>query len=210
MTGVLLVDDQPIVRAGLRMLCQSAADLEVVGEAGNGEVALRAVCADAPEVVVMDLRMPVMDGVRATELIARDHPGSRVLVLTTFDEDEHLYAALRAGAAGFLAKHAEPERVLAAIRAVAAGETVFSPEVLARIVSRAMGTGTRAELPALTEREREVLALLATGASNAEIGERLFLAVTTVKTHVSALAAKTGCANRVQLAVLAVRAGLDL
>jgi DNA-binding NarL/FixJ family response regulator len=201
---VLIVDDQRLVRAGLRMLCRTTNDLDVVGEAANGVEAIRQFEHLVPDVVLMDLRMPVLDGIAATARIVAARPTARILVLTTFDDDEHLYAALAAGAQGFLGKDAPPEQLLDAVRRTAAGETPFSPDVLSRIVRTA--TAAHQDLPrldGLTGRERDVLELLGDGLSNAEIGERLHVAVSTVKTHVAGLMTKTGATNRVKLAVLA-------
>jgi DNA-binding NarL/FixJ family response regulator len=203
---VLLVDDQRLVRAGLRMLCESAPDMEVVGEAENGQQAVRLAEQVAPDVVLMDLRMPLVDGTTATARIHAGRPAVRVVVLTTFDDDDHLFPALAAGACGFLVKDAAPAELLAAVRTAAAGETPFSPAVLRRLVARAVHSRQALPTPlpaSLTAREREVLTLLAAGLSNREIGARLHLAVTTVKTHVTSLLAKTGAPNRIRLALLA-------
>ncbi|RZQ60053.1 response regulator [Amycolatopsis suaedae] len=210
MIRVLLVDDQDLVRAGLRMLCESADDILVVAEAANGHEAVREVDRHVPDVVLMDLRMPGLDGIGATERILSTRPGTRIVVLTTFDDDDHLYPALSAGACGFLSKDTAPPDLLAAIRRAVAGDSPFSPPVLRRLVARAVGTASAPAAPALdvTEREREVLALVGAGLSNADIGARLHLGVTTVKTHVANLMTKTGRANRVQLAVLANQVGL--
>lgn len=216
MIRVLLVDDQHLVRAGLRMLCESSAGLDVVGEAAEGGEAVRLVERLAPDVVLMDLHMPGVDGTTATARILASRPATRVLVLTTFDDDEHLYPALDAGAQGFLGKDAPPEELLDAIRRTAAGESPFSGPVLRRLVDAARAAH-RAEpvspepapprpgLPGLTDRERDVLTLVGEGLSNAEVAARLHVAVSTVKTHVAALLDKTGAANRVRLAVLAIR-----
>jgi DNA-binding NarL/FixJ family response regulator len=199
----LLVDDQRIVRAGLRMLCETTADVAVVGEAGDGHEAMRLVTRLRPEVVLMDLRMPGVDGITATTRILAARPDTRILVLTTFDDDEHLYPALAAGVHGFLGKDAPPEQLLDAIRRTAAGESPFSPPVLRRLVRAAVDAHrSPTELPGLTDREHDVLALVADGLSNAEIAERLHVAVSTVKTHVAALMTKTGATNRVRLALL--------
>lgn len=208
MIRVLLVDDQQLVRAGLRMLCDAVADLEVVAEAGDGAQAQHLVHEHAPDVVLMDLSMPGTDGVTATARITAQAPASRVLVLTTFDDDEHLYPALSAGAHGFLAKDAAPEQVLDAIRRTATGDPAFSPSVLRRLVeaaTRAHHTEPEVDPSRLTTREREVLALVGQGLGNAEIAQRLHLGITTVKTHVSNLMSKTGAPNRVRLAVSAAR-----
>jgi DNA-binding NarL/FixJ family response regulator len=205
----LLVDDQQLVRAGLRMLCENAEDIEVVGEAENGHRATQEVARLAPDVVLMDLHMPGVDGTTATARILAAHPEVRVLVLTTFDDDEHLYPALAAGAHGFLGKDAPPEKLLDAIRRTAVGESPFSPDVLRRIVRSAVDArgAPDPEPPAgLTDRERDVLALVGEGLSNGEIAARLHVAVSTVKTHVTGLMNKTGATNRVRLALLAHRA----
>jgi DNA-binding NarL/FixJ family response regulator len=212
---VLLVDDQRLVRAGLRMLCESVPDMEVVGEAAEGAAAVRLAEQLHPDVVLMDLRMPGVDGITATARILARRPSARVVVLTTFDDDEHLYPALAAGACGFLVKDATPAELLDGVRRAAAGDSPFTPAVLRRLVAQAVGArrpvsepaarrdGRPPAQPALTAREAEVLALVGEGLSNPEIATRLGLGVTTVKTHVANLMAKTGSANRVQLAVYA-------
>ncbi|WP_117208530.1 response regulator [Allorhizocola rhizosphaerae] len=208
MIRVMLVDDQQLVRAGLRMLCESAPDMEVVGEASDGAAAVRMAEELRPDVILMDLRMPGVNGIVATGRILQQRPSTRVLVLTTFDDDDHLYPALAAGACGFLVKDATPGELLDGIRRAAAGDSPFSPAVLRRLVAHAVrsqaAAAPRRELPkGVTEREAEVLELVGQGLSNPEIAERLHLGVTTVKTHVASLMAKTGSANRVQLAVYA-------
>nr|WP_042183625.1 response regulator transcription factor [Kibdelosporangium sp. MJ126-NF4]CEL15655.1 DNA-binding response regulator, LuxR family [Kibdelosporangium sp. MJ126-NF4]CTQ93580.1 DNA-binding response regulator, LuxR family [Kibdelosporangium sp. MJ126-NF4] len=210
MIRVLIADDQELIRAGLRMLCESTADLLVVGEAGTGRQAVDLADEHVPDVVLMDLRMPGMDGITATRRILDVRPSAKILVLTTFDDDDHVFRALTAGACGFLAKDIAPTDLLTGIRKAAAGESPFSPAVLRRLVDRAMTANQPEPVrhPDLTGREREVLALVGAGLSNAEIGERLHVGVTTVKTHVGNLMTKTGCDNRVRLAVLAVRLGL--
>ncbi|WP_280356787.1 response regulator transcription factor [Nocardia otitidiscaviarum] len=203
---VLVVDDQQLVRAGLRMLCHTADDLEVVAEAATGAEAVRLAARLTPDVVLMDLRMPGMDGIRATARILADRPTARVVVLTTFDDDDHLYPALAAGACGFLVKDASPADLLAGIRRAAAGDHPFTPEVLRRVLDSAVTARTEADPAApvadLTAREREVLDLVAEGLSNTEIANRLHVGITTVKTHVTNLMAKTGADNRVRLALL--------
>jgi DNA-binding NarL/FixJ family response regulator len=211
---VLLVDDQQLIRAGLRMLCESASDLEVVGEASNGLEGVRLAEQVRPDVVLMDLRMPGLDGTAATARILAARPATRVVVLTTFDDDAHLYPALAAGACGFLAKDVAPTDLLDAVRRAAEGDSPFSSAVLRRLVdqavrSRAASRADQESEPELTPREREVLALVGAGLANAEIAEQLHLGVTTVKTHVANLMTKTGCANRVRLAVFAVQQGLS-
>lgn len=210
MTRVLLVDDQRLVRAGLAMLIESAAGLQVVGEAADGVAAVRAAAQLRPDLILMDLRMPGMDGVAATRQITAAHPSSKVLVLTTFDDDEHLFPALAAGACGYLVKDTEPADLLDAIRRTVDGQLLFSPALLRRLVDRAVTAPVRQSDAAaidLTVREREVLALVAEGWGNQEIAGRLHLGVTTVKKHIATLMEKTGCDNRVRLAVYA--AGLS-
>ena len=205
MIRVLLVDDQQLIRAGLRMLCDAQPDLEVVGEAGNGRDAVTLTARLAPDVVVMDLRMPGVDGITATGRILADRPGTRVLVLTTFGDDDHLYPALTAGACGFLLKDAPPAELLDRIRRAAAGDSPFSQEVLQRLVRRAVDARSEAPRPVtgLTARERDVLELVGEGLSNTEIADRLHIGVTTVKTHITSLMTKTESPNRVRLALFA-------
>ncbi|QOC91773.1 response regulator transcription factor [Micromonospora craniellae] len=205
MTRVLLVDDQHLIRAGLSMLCDAQPDIEVVGEADNGREAVTMAARLVPDVVVMDLRMPGVDGITATSRILAERPATRVLVLTTFGDDDHLYPALTTGACGFLLKDAPPTELLDGVRRAAAGDSPFSQDVLRRLVHRAVHA--RAETPApvdgLTAREQDVLDLVAEGLSNAEIAERLHIGVTTVKTHITSLLTKTGSPNRVRLALFA-------
>jgi DNA-binding NarL/FixJ family response regulator len=202
---VLLVDDQQLIRAGLRMLCDNEPDMEVVGEANNGREAVALAARLAPDVVIMDLRMPGVDGITATGRILAERPATRVLVLTTFGDDDHLYPALTAGACGFLLKDAPPAELLDGVRRAAAGDSPFSKEVLRRLVQRAVHAGAEAPRPidGLTARERDVLDLVAEGLSNTEIAERLHIGVTTVKTHITSLMTKTGSPNRVRLALSA-------
>ncbi|MEO3768957.1 response regulator transcription factor [Micromonospora sp. B9E7] len=205
MIRVLLVDDQHLIRAGLRMLCDAQPDIEVVGEADNGREAITLAARLLPDVVVMDLRMPGVDGITATSRILAERPATRILVLTTFGDDDHLYPALTAGACGFLLKDAPPTELLDGIRRAAVGDSPFSAEVLRRLVQRAVHA--RPEPPravqGLTAREREVLNLVAEGLSNTEIGDRLHIGVTTVKTHITSLMTKTDSPNRVRLALFA-------
>lgn len=215
MIRVFLVDDQLLVRAGLRMVLSSQPDIGVVGEAGDGAEALRLLESVAADVVVMDIRMPVLDGVAATRrLCAADRrDGPRVLVLTTFDTDEDAFAALQAGASGFLLKNAPPEDFLSAVRVVAGGDAVVAPRVTRRLLDRFAGQFVPRErdgeaLERLTEREHDVLLLVAQGLSNAEIGARLHVAETTVKTHVGRILTKFGLRDRVQALVLAYETGL--
>ncbi|MDN4161396.1 response regulator [Nocardioides abyssi] len=219
---VFLVDDQQMVRSGFRMLVDSQPDLEVVGEAGDGAEALERLSVTRADVVLMDVRMPRMDGVEATRLLVARPDAPRVLVLTTFDLDEYAFAAIRAGAAAFLLKDAAPEDLLGAIRTVHAGDSVVAPSTTRRLLEQfaavlpdpAAPAGAPAGAPVddrlavLTDREREVLALVGRGLSNTEIAAELVVAETTVKTHVGRLLAKTGSRDRVQLVVLAYETGL--
>lgn len=215
MTRVLLVDDDPLVRAGLAMILGSAEDLEVVGEAGDGADAVEAVRRHRPDVVLMDIRMPRLDGLAATSAVVRLSPAPKVVVLTTFDLDDYVFRALEAGASGFLLKDTPPRDLVEAVRVVAAGEAMLSPSVTRRLIGHfaAAGVDTRRRaalkrLEALTEREREVLLCVARGRSNAQIGRELYMSEATVKAHVSRMLTKLDAANRVQVAILAHDAGL--
>jgi DNA-binding NarL/FixJ family response regulator len=217
MTRVLLVDDQALLRLGFRLVIESEPDLEVVGEASDGQVAIAQTAALAPDVVVMDIRMPGMDGIEATRRIVAEHPATRVLVLTTFDVDEYAFAALRSGASGFLLKNALPEELVAAIRTVAAGSSIVAPRIVRRLLDLfaphlpTTATATADLNPALrtlTPRELDVLRCVAEGLSNAEIAERLVLSATTVKTHVGNMLAKLGVRDRVQAVIVAYESGL--
>jgi DNA-binding NarL/FixJ family response regulator len=209
---VVIVDDQSLVRAGFRMVLSSQQDMAVTGEAGDGAEALRLLARTPADVVVMDIRMPVMDGVEATRRLCAADGGPRVLVLTTFDTDEDAFAALQAGASGFLLKNVPPEELLAAIRVVASGESVVAPRITRRLLDRFAGQlappQADGRLGALTEREREVLLLVAQGMSNAEIAEKLYVAEATVKTHVGRILTKLDLRDRVQAVVLAYETGL--
>ncbi|MHC3455339.1 response regulator [Streptomyces prasinus] len=210
---VLVADDQTIVRAGFVAILTAEADMTVVGEAAEGDAAVAMAAELAPDLVLMDIRMPGMDGLTATRLITRHSNHPRVLVLTTFDLDAYVYEALRAGASGYLLKDAEPEALLVAIRGVAAGDGVLAPAVTGRLIAAfAQGAPVSPEttgaLSSLTRREREILTLVATGLSNAEIGERLGLALGTVKVHVSAVLNKLGLRDRVQATIFAYESGL--
>jgi DNA-binding NarL/FixJ family response regulator len=216
-TSVLIVDDQPMQRFGFRMLLESQDDLHVAGEAGTGTEAVRQADLLRPDVVLMDIRMPGMDGIEATRRIIADHPGPRVLILTTFDMDEYAYAGLRAGASGFLVKDALPEELLAGIRAVAAGDAIVAPSLTRRLLDAYVQHLPAApdspatpdpRVTALTDREREILTVIAQGWTNTEIAERLHLAESTVKTHVSRILAKTGARDRVQAVIMAYDAKL--
>jgi DNA-binding NarL/FixJ family response regulator len=214
MIRVFLVDDQQLVRAGFRMLVESQDDMTVVGEAGNGAEAVELLAVTAADIVLMDVRMPRMDGVEATRVLAARSERPRVVVLTTFDLDEYVYNALRAGASAFLLKDAQPEMLLGAIRDVHDGDAVVAPSVTRRMLERFLDSSGAPDpdddhrLAALTSREREVLELIASGASNTEIATGLFLAEATVKTHVGRILAKTGSRDRVQLVVLGYESGL--
>ncbi|MGH9123672.1 MAG: response regulator [Acidimicrobiales bacterium] len=217
MIRVLLVDDQELLREGLRMMIDAQPDMQVAGQAADGAQAVAAVRRLQPDIVVMDIRMPVLDGVEATRQICAEWAppdGPRVIVLTTFDLDEYVAAALQAGASGFLLKDAAPADILSAVRVVAAGDALLAPSVTRRLIDR---FATRRELAhlgpppgldALTEREREVMALVVRGLSNAEVGAELYLSEATVKTHVGRILTKLAVRDRVQLVILAYQHGL--
>lgn len=211
---VLLADDQPLLRTGFRMVLGGEADLDIVGEAADGAEAVDLARRLLPDVVLMDIRMPRLDGVGATKAIVAARLPVRVLILTTFDLDEYVVGALRAGASGFLAKDVPAEDLVAAIRTVAAGEAVVAPRILRRLLDRFADSlpdpDSRAprELDALTEREREVLVQVARGLSNAEIAQELSVSETTIKTHVGHVLTKLGLRDRVQAVVLAYESGL--
>lgn len=215
MIRVFLVDDQSLVRSGFRMLIEAEDDMEVVGEASDGAEAIAALAVDPPDVTLMDIRMPVLDGVEATRRIVAAELGTRVLVLTTFDLDEYVFAALKAGASGFLLKDARPEELLAAIRNVAAGDAVMAPSATRRLLDHVVPTlpaspasGPDPRLDVLTDRELEVLAEIAVGATNAEIGARLYMAEGTVKTHIGRLLSKLQARDRVGLVLFAYETGV--
>jgi DNA-binding NarL/FixJ family response regulator len=217
---LVLADDQALLRKGFRMILEAEDDIEIVGEAADGHDALRLVDLYAPDVILMDVRMPSMDGIEATRAITSSGSLCRVLVLTTFDLDEYAFSALRAGASGFLLKDVPPAELLGAVRTVARGDAVVSPRITKRLLEEyahqlpdlsAPDPSTSAVAPALaqlTEREREVLLAVAEGLSNAEIAERLFVSEATVKSHVGRLLAKLGLRDRVQVVVLAFQTGL--
>ena len=220
--SVLLVDDQQLMRMAFRMVIESQPDLSVAGEAANGLEAVAQVEALQPEVVLMDVRMPDLDGVEATRRIVNSGSAARVIILTTFDLDEYVYAALRAGASGFLLKDAQPADLLSAIRAVASGDAVVAPSITRRLLdayahrlappgsdpTERLPPAQRAQLEQLTAREHEVLLLVASSMSNAEIAEQLVLSEATVKSHVGRILAKLDLRDRVQIVVFAYESGL--
>ncbi|WP_432933742.1 response regulator [Microbispora sp. CA-135349] len=210
MIRVVVADDQALVRAGVRMMLEAAGDVEVCGEAADGAEAVRLAERHRPDVVLMDLRMPRVDGLEATRRILAAQPSARIVVLTTFAEDENLYAALGAGALGFLVKDDPPARMVESVRRAATGEAPLAPSVLRRVVERALAAERQAVPlpPGLTGREAQVLTLVGMGLSNAEIAGRLHVGVTTVKSHVAAIIDKLGLRNRTQAAVMAHRFGL--
>ena len=212
---VLLADDQALVRAGFRSLLEHSIDIAVVGEAADGAAAVELARATQPDVVLMDVRMPAMDGIEATRRIATDESlaAVRVLVLTTFEDDEYVFAALRAGASGFLLKDVEPDDLRAAIRIVKAGDALLSPRVTRRLIAEFVArpdrhSGAPPALDPLTEREREIMALVAEGLSNEQIARRLVISPRTAKTHVSHAMLKLGARDRAQLVVFAYESGL--
>jgi DNA-binding NarL/FixJ family response regulator len=206
---VVIADDQALVRSGFRMILEAREDLEVVGEAENGERAVALVRDLDPDVALLDIRMPVVDGVEATRRIVGSGARTRVLVLTTFDVDAYVHGAIRAGASGFLLKDVRPAELVDAIRVVAGGNALLSPGAVSRLLGRfAEPAGASAAIRSLTDREEEILRLLASGLSNGEIADRLVLGETTVKTHVSNLLRKLGVRDRVQAVIAAYDAGL--
>jgi DNA-binding NarL/FixJ family response regulator len=210
---VLIVDDDALVRGALRMMLSGSAEIEVVGEAGDGDEVDAAMAGRRPDVVLMDIRMPRLDGITATAALRRRPDPPEVIVLTTFDADENVLRALRAGASGFLLKDTPPARIVEAIQRVAAGESILSPAVTRRLIARVTVDGgtaerSRADFARLTEREGDVVLAIARGRTNQEIADELYLSVATVKTHISHAMTKLGLANRTQLALLAHDAGL--
>jgi DNA-binding NarL/FixJ family response regulator len=212
---VVLADDQALVRAGFRVLLDSAGDIEVVGEAASGEEAIAQARRSHPDVVLMDVRMPILDGLEATRRIVTDPDlaGVRVLILTTFEVDEYVFEALRSGASGFVVKDMEPSELLQAVRVVARGDALLSPGVTRRLIAEFAGRPDQrrvatSDLQLLTEREREVMVLVAAGQSNDEIAANLFISPATAKTHVSRTMSKLGARDRAQLVVIAYESGL--
>lgn len=213
MIKIVLADDEMLVRTGLRMILDTEEDLEVIGEVGDGLAAVRAAERQRPDVIMMDIRMPGLDGLEATRRIAGRGPNPPgILVLTTYDSDEYVFEALRAGAAGFLLKHTSPELLVQAVRAIAHGDGLIGPSLTRRLINEFARTRPATPAPAafalLTSREREVLGLIAGGLSNAEITERLVLSEATVKTHVSRVLSKLGLRDRVQAVIFAYEYGL--
>lgn len=211
MIRVLLADDQALVRGGFRLILDQHADIEVVGEAADGRTAVAMLRALRPDVVLMDIRMPVLDGIAATEQILRSPEPPRVLVLTTFDVDDYVVDALRIGASGYLLKDVEPDDLARAVRTVAADDVPLAPSVLRRLITSYVDHGhspSDARLATLSEREREVLGLLGQGLANAEICETLVVSLPTAKTHVASVLAKLGLRDRVQAAIYAHRSGI--
>lgn len=207
---VLIADDQELIRTGFSMILAAEGDLEVIGQADDGEVAVRLVAELEPDVVLMDVQMPRMDGIEATRRIVAADPEARVLILTTFDDDDYLFQALQAGAGGFLLKNCPPDDLVAAIRVVAQGHALLAPEVTQRVIARSTER-TRIEHPGLdelTERESTVLVAMASGQSNAEIAKAMFVSEATVKSHVSHVLAKLGVRDRVQAVIAAHESGL--
>ncbi|MEK2474226.1 response regulator transcription factor [Streptomyces noursei] len=209
---VVLADDQPLVRNGLRVLMADAPDIDVVGEAGTGADAVQLVRDTEPDVAVMDIRMPGMDGIEATGLITAAAGATRVLILTTFDDDEYIYGALRAGASGFLVKDMALDDILGAIRVVAAGDALIAPSVTRRLIAEFAARPEPAPHPRpvgnITEREREVLTLVGRGMSNSEIAAHLYISVATAKAHIARLLTKLEARDRVQLVITAYEIGL--
>jgi DNA-binding NarL/FixJ family response regulator len=214
MTSVLLVDDDELTRTGFRLIIESDRNLTVVGEAADGQEAIHLARALRPDVVLMDIRMPGMDGLEATRRIVEEaEDGPRVLILTTFELDEYVFGALRAGASGFLLKRSSPEVLIEGIKVVAAGDGLLAPSVTRRLIQEfarqpALPAASAAPLEALTQREREVLALVGAGLSNGELAARLFISEATVKTHVKRILMKLGLRDRIQAVVLAYEAGM--
>jgi DNA-binding NarL/FixJ family response regulator len=210
---VLIVDDDALMRAGLRGVLSSDAAIEVVGEAADGQDAVHGARRHAPDVVLMDVRMPAVDGIAATERLLAEAPAVRVLILTTFEQDDYIFGALRAGASGFLLKRTRPEELIAAIHTIAAGDSLLSPSVTSRVIERMArqpvpDRSRDARLGELTPREREVLALIARGRSNGEIAAELVIEESTVKTHVKRVLLKLGARDRVQAVIFAYETGV--
>jgi DNA-binding NarL/FixJ family response regulator len=211
MIRVLVVDDQAMVRAGLRLILDGQADIEVVGEAADGEAAQVAVRRDHPDLVLMDIRMPRLDGIAATRKLIEHDPAVRVLVVTTFDADQYVFEALRAGASGFILKDSSPEQLVAAVRLIAAGDALLAPARTRRLIEtqvRPKPTVDSSLIGTLTDREREVLVLMARGLDNSQIAAELFISDATVRTHIGHVLSKLNSRSRVQAVVVAYESGL--
>ena len=212
MISVVVVDDDQLVRSGVKMILGTAPDIDVIGEASDGDEAIRLVSRVRPDVVLMDVRMPGTDGIEATRKLAAAIPGCRIAILTTFEHDEYVFDALRAGASGFLLKRIPPDDLIAAVRTLASGDALLSPSVTRRLIEvfarRTTAKDSSSALARLTDREREVLIELATGASNAELAEVLFISEETVRTHVKRVLSKLGLRDRAQAIVFAYESGL--
>lgn len=213
MIRVLIVDDEPLVRSGVRMILESEHDIEIVGEASDGNEALEQAHALTPDIVMLDIRMPGLDGIETTRRLLERKAAPRILILTTFDLDEYVYEAMKAGASGFLLKNVPPAKLVDAVRTVADGDALLAPAITRRMIERfvqraPVGAGRPAQLAELTERELDVLRLIARGLSNAEIGKALFLSEATVKSHVNRILSKLDLRDRTQATVLAYETGL--
>jgi DNA-binding NarL/FixJ family response regulator len=208
----VLVDDDHLVRSGVKMILESADDITVTGEAADGRAGISVIIRERPDIALVDIRMPDLDGIEATKALSRDAPGSKVIILTTFERDQYVFDALRAGASGFLLKRCPPEDLIAAVRIVAAGESLLSPSVTRRLIQAFVETPTAprpsAELDSLTARERQVLVALASAASNAELAGQLFVSEETIRTHVKRVLQKLGLRDRAQAIVFAYESGL--
>jgi DNA-binding NarL/FixJ family response regulator len=214
MTGVLIADDDDLMRAGLVELLGADPDIDIVGQAATGREAIERVCRLAPDVVLMDVRMPDLDGIAATDALSRSAPGTRVLILTTFEQDDYIFGALRAGASGFLLKRSRPEELIAAVHIVAAGEALLAPSITRRVIDRMARQPTpqpadQHKLDGLTPREREVLGLITRGFSNREIAAKLTVEESTIRTHVKRILMKLHLRDRIQAVILGYETGLN-
>jgi DNA-binding NarL/FixJ family response regulator len=214
MTGVLIADDDDLMRAGLVELRGADPDIDIVGQAATGREAIERVCRLAPDVVLMDVRMPDLDGIAATDALSRSAPGTRVLILTTFEQDDYIFGALRAGASGFLLKRSRPEELIAAVHIVAAGEALLAPSITRRVIDRMARqptpqTADQHKLDELTPREREVLGLITRGFSNREIAAKLTVEESTIRTHVKRILMKLHLRDRIQAVIFGYETGLN-